>query len=466
MSALRAWRRKLSTTPTSFSQLTTPISKLRNLIIIAHIDSGKSTLSDRFLQVTGTVSETELRERSQFLDSSPVERERQITIKARAARMQWRDHAITLIDCPGHHDFSRQVSRSARAVEGALLLVDATRGVQAQTLSSVELAMEAGLDTFVPVINKIDLPTADISRAREQIEHFVGLDGNDAVLTSAKSGIGVEDALDAIIQRMSAPAGMNESPLQALIFDSYFDTYRGVVLFVRIVNGILRKGDSIISMSNIQNTNAVTDPLLVDGIGFLQPHEVAQTELHPGDIGYITAAIRRVGDVPVGDTITHAAPTLTAESALPGYEESKPLVFCGLFPTANGDFATLRSALDRLQLQDGSVWYEPEKSCALGSGFRCGFLGLLHMAVTQERLEQEFGLDLIASTPSVSYNVRFYFYFYSFLVFLSTHFLSRQIVSKLQINMTSNLLCVFFSNFEYLGASRRIRGLDNGIESR
>lgn len=364
-----------------------------------------------------------LSERAQFLDSNPVERERQITIKARAARMRWRSsHAITLIDCPGHHDFSRQVARSARAVEGALLLVDATRGVQAQTLSSVELALEAGLETFVPVINKVDLPSADVERARHQIEHLVGIDADDAILTSAKQGIGIEAALDAILQRMPPPQGDQSMPLQALVFDSYFDPYRGVVLFVRVVNGRLQKGDYIIPMSasspslspsschslssSAAAANAQQQPFIVDDIGFLQPHEVPQPVLSPGDIGYVTAAIRRIGDIPVGDTITHPTP-LAAEDALPGYQDAKPLVFCGLFPTGNTDFGGLRSALDKLQLQDGSVWYEPEKSGALGSGFRCGFLGLLHMAVTQERLEKEYGLDLIASTPSVSYNVSF-----------------------------------------------------------
>lgn len=334
--------------------------------------------------------------------------------------MKWNSHAITLIDCPGHHDFSRQVARSARAVEGALLLIDATRGVQAQTLSSVELAMEAGLDTFIPVINKVDLPSADVDRAREQIEQLVGVDASDALLTSAKQGIGVKESLDAIIQRIPPPQGDVNQPLQALVFDSYFDSYRGVVLFVRVVNGHLRKGDVIAPMSAVAveavaaagaKGRSVGDrkgrrdeqqTFTVDGIGFLQPHQVAYDTLGPGDIGFVTAAIRRIGDVPVGDTVTHAA--AAASAALPGYEDARPLVFCGLYPTGASDFGGLRAALDRLQLTDGSVWYEADKSTALGSGFRCGFVGLLHMAVVQERLEKEYGLELISSAPSVSYN--------------------------------------------------------------
>lgn len=321
--------------------------------------------------------------------------------------MQWRDHTITLIDCPGHHDFSRQVSQSARAVEGALLLVDATRGVQAQTLSSVELALEAGLD-LLPVINKVDLPTADVSRARDQIEHLVGLDPDDAILTSAKRGIGVDACLDAVIAKLPAPSGCVDAPLQALVFDSYYDAYRGVVLFVRIVNGSIRKGDVIVPMAGatVSGARGLADRrhhFTVDAVGFLQPDEVACDRLHPGEIGFLTAAIRKTSDIPLGDTLTHVGKEMA--QPLVGYEESKPLVFCGLFPTDKGDFNGLQIALEKLQLQDGSVWFEPDKSGAMGSGFRCGFLGLLHMAVTQERLEKEFDLDLIASTPSVSYKV-------------------------------------------------------------
>eukprot|EP00178_Gracilaria_changii_P023426 TRINITY_DN708_c1_g1_i2.p1 TRINITY_DN708_c1_g1~~TRINITY_DN708_c1_g1_i2.p1 ORF type:complete len:618 (-),score=87.53 TRINITY_DN708_c1_g1_i2:2447-4300(-) len=397
----RTWRRVLSTASRPIS-----MDSLRNLIIIAHIDSGKSTLSDRLLQTTGTVPVEKIEERSQFLDSNPIERQRQITIKARAARMSWRDHKITLIDCPGHHDFSRQVSQSAGAVEGALLVVDATKGVQAQTLSSVELALEAGLE-LLPVINKIDLPTANVDNTRKQIEDLVGIDASDAILTSAKQGIGIEGLLDAVIARLPAPKGSSEEPLQALVFDSYYDTYRGVVLFVRVVNGVLRKGDHIspFSLRNSNQHGNKSSHYIVDTIGFLEPDEVPSDKLEPGDIGYLTAAIRRVSDIPLGDTLTHCGPE-GAETALPGYKPAKSVVFCGLFPSDSGDIHSLREALEKLQLQDGSIVFEPDTSSAMGTGFRCGFLGLLHMAVTQERLETEFGLDIIASTPSVSYMIQ------------------------------------------------------------
>lgn len=319
--------------------------------------------------------------------------------------MKWRGNRITLIDCPGHHDFSRQVSQSAGAVEGALLVVDATKGVQAQTLSSVELALEAGLE-LVPVINKIDLATADVDKARHQIEQLVGLDASDAILTSAKKGVGIEQLLDSVVERLPAPCGNPEKPLQALVFDSYYDTYRGVVLFVRVVNGVLRKGDKIKPMA-ITAEKIGSDQeaeFTVDSVGFLEPEEVGCEELRPGEIGFLTAAIKRAGDVPVGDTVTHVGPEAAVE-ALPGYEEIKSVVFCGLFPSDAGDVNALRVALLKLQLQDGSVVFEPDKSAAMGTGFRCGFLGLLHMAVTQERLEKEFGLDLILSAPSVSYKV-------------------------------------------------------------
>lgn len=319
--------------------------------------------------------------------------------------MKWGQHRITLIDCPGHHDFSRQVSRSAGAVEGALLVVDASKGVQAQTLSSVELALEAGLE-LLPVINKIDLPTADVDNVRDQIEHLVGLDASDAILTSAKQGIGIEQLLNAVVGRLPAPQGSPHKPLQVLVFDSYYDSYRGVVLFVRVVNGVVRRGDRITPMSMTNSKEHVDHPAeyVVDSIGFLEPHEVPSNQLHPGEIGYLTAAIKRVGDVPVGDTLTHCGDD-AAERALPGYEPSRAVVFCGLFPTDSSDFSSLRVALQKLQLQDGSITFEPDSSAAMGTGFRCGFLGLLHMSVTQERLETEFGLELIASTPSVSYMV-------------------------------------------------------------
>lgn len=424
------WRRAIS------SAVAVPsaerMEKLRNLIIIAHIDSGKvrylsilfvvnpatksessthikyssilkSTLSDRLLQATGTVSVAQLASRSQFLDSNPIERERQITIKARAARMRWGDSRITLIDCPGHHDFSRQVSQSARAVEGALLIVDASKGVQAQTLSSVELALEAGLE-LVPVINKIDLPTADVPAARHQIEQLVGLDASDAVLTCAKTGFGVDALLNAIVHRLPAPEGSPDVRLQALVFDSYYDVYRGVVLFVRVVNGIISKGDRIRPMARSHSDDGSPSEFVVDKVGFLQPDEVEGNALQPGEIGFLTAAIKRTGDVPVGDTITHCGDK-GADEQLPGYEDTKAVVFCGLFPSDSGDVTALRTALQKLQLQDASIVFEPDKSAAMGTGFRCGFLGLLHMSVTQQRLEEEFDLDLVASAPSVSYRV-------------------------------------------------------------
>lgn len=317
--------------------------------------------------------------------------------------MRWGDSRITLIDCPGHHDFSRQVSQSARAVEGALLVVDAAKGVQAQTLSSVELALEAGLE-LVPVINKVDLPTADVPAARHQIEQLVGLDASDAILTSAKTGLGVDALLDAIVQRLPAPEGRTDEPLQALVFDSYYDKYRGVVLFIRVVNGTVSKGDHIRPMARSHSDDGSASEFVVDKVGFLQPGEVGCDVLEPGDIGFLTATIKRTGDVPVGDTITHCGDK-GAEEQLPGYEDTKAVVFCGFFPSDSGDVTALRMALQKLQLEDASVVFEPDKSAAMGTGFRCGFLGLLHMSVTQQRLEEEFDLDLVASAPSVSYKV-------------------------------------------------------------
>lgn len=319
--------------------------------------------------------------------------------------MQWRGSLITLIDCPGHHDFSRQVSQSARAVEGALLVVDATKGVQAQTLSSVELALEAGLE-LVPVINKVDLPTANVPAVRAQIEALVGLDASDAVLTSAKTGLGVHELLDAVVKRLPAPVGSEKEGLQALVFDSYYDSYRGVVLFVRIVNGAVRKGDRIRPMAGsvCSGEDSSQEEFTVDKVGFLAPDEVECNVLQPGDIGFLTAAIKRTGDVPVGDTVTHYGEA-GAQEPLLGYEPAKPVVFCGLFPSESGDVNALRMALEKLRLQDASIVFEPDKSAAMGTGFRCGFLGLLHMSVTQQRLETEFDLDLIASAPSVSYRV-------------------------------------------------------------
>lgn len=338
--------------------------------------------------------------RAQFLDSNPIEVERQITIKARAARMRWRGHSVTIVDCPGHHDFSRQVEQCAAAVEGALLLVDATQGVQAQTLGSVEIALERGLE-LVPVINKIDLETADVDACREQIEDLVGIDASDAILTSAKQGVGAEAVLDAIIQRIPPPDGDAGASLQALVFDSFYDAFRGVVVLVRVVNGTLRRGDRVRTMQQAGRGGE----FIVDSVGVLAPDEQTCASLAAGDVGFFTAAIKRTGDMPVGETVTHAG-VAAAQAALPGYSEMKPVVFCGMFPTSAADFPSLRDALEKLQLQDSSLIFEPDNSAALGSGFRVGFLGMLHMSVTHERLEREFGLELISSAPSVAYNVR------------------------------------------------------------
>lgn len=352
------------------------------------------------------MSDKQLEGRAQFLDSIAIERERGVTIKARAARMPWREHCISIIDCPGHHDFSRQVLQSVEAAEGALLLVDASQGVQAQTISSVELALEAGLE-ILPVINKIDLPTADVDASRYQIEQLIGLDASDAILTSAKKGVGIEDVLNGIIARLPAPTGDKSAPLQALVFDSYFDQYRGVVVFIRVMHGIVRKGDRIrpMSVQTVGGQDQGVREFLVDSVGFLSPDEVATDALRAGDIGFFTASIKSTGDVPAGDTITTVVGG--AESALKRYEDPKPVVFCGLFPGDSGDVTALRNALQKLQLQDSSLVFEPDKSAAMGTGYRCGFLGLLAMSVTIERLETEFNLNLIASSPSVSYNVRY-----------------------------------------------------------
>ena len=362
----------------------------------------QSTLTDRLLHITGAVSPTQIAARAQYLDSNPIERARQITIKARAATLTWKNSSITLIDCPGHHDFSRQVLQTARAVEGALLLLDATQGVQAQTLTSVDHALHAGLE-LLPVINKIDLPTADVPMAKRQLEELIGLDGDDALLVSAKHGTGVPELLDAVTERLPTPLGNASDPLQAFVFDSYYDVYRGVVLLIRLINGTLRVGDVITPMSSASTSEA--SEYTVDQVGVLLPDEVSCAELRAGDIGFVTASVKRLADIPLGDTLTHVQQP--ALEPLARYEDPTPLVFCGLYPTDNSDANELRYALERLQLQDASVVFEPHVSDALGTGFRCGFLGLLHMAVTQERLEAEFGLSLISSAPSVSYKVSF-----------------------------------------------------------
>ncbi|MDB9315500.1 translation elongation factor 4 [Spirulina sp. CS-785/01] len=375
-----------------------PVSRIRNFCIIAHIDHGKSTLADRLLTVTDTVASRKMQD--QFLDNMDLERERGITIKLQAARMNYtasdgKEYVLNLIDTPGHVDFSYEVSRSLAACEGALLVVDASQGVEAQTLANVYLALEHDLE-MIPVLNKIDLPGAEPDRVIEEIEEVVGLDCTGAIHASAKQGIGVDEILESIVHLVPPPQDTVDQPLRALIFDSYYDPYRGVIVYFRVMDGKLKKGDRVRLMASKKEYD-------IDELGILSPNQIQVEDLHAGEVGYFAAAIKAVEDARVGDTITLA--NAPAPNPLPGYTEARPMVFCGLFPTDSDEYADLRDALEKLKLNDSALNYEPETSSAMGFGFRCGFLGLLHLEIVQERLEREYGLDLITTAPSVIYRV-------------------------------------------------------------
>ena len=371
---------------------------IRNFSIIAHIDHGKSTLADRFLEQTGALQAREME--AQVLDAMDLERERGITIKAHPVRLNYtassgEQYVLNLIDTPGHVDFSYEVTRSLAACEGALLLVDASQGVEAQTLANAYLAVENSLE-IIPVINKIDLPSAQPDECKRQIEDIIGLDSSTAILASAKEGTGVKDILEAIVDRLPPPAGNPEAPLKALIFDSWFDPYRGVVIVARVIDGVLRKKQKVRLM-------ALGQEYEIDDLGVFSPKAIPAEELSVGEVGFVVANIKRVADAKIGDTITEVSRPTT--EPFPGFKELKPMVFAGLYPVESHQYAELREALEKLRLNDASFFYEPETSAALGFGFRCGFLGLLHMEIVQERLEREYNMDLVTTAPGVLYRV-------------------------------------------------------------
>ncbi|MGQ3017644.1 translation elongation factor 4 [Phenylobacterium sp.] len=379
--------------------MSTPLSRIRNFSIVAHIDHGKSTLSDRLIQETGGLTQREMKE--QVLDSMEIERERGITIKAQTVRLNYKakdgeTYVLNLMDTPGHVDFAYEVSRSLAACEGSILVVDSSQGVEAQTLANVYQAIDNNHE-IVPVLNKIDLPASEPERVREQIEDVIGIDASDAILCSAKTGVGIADLLEAIVTRLPAPKGDREAPLKALLVDAWYDAYLGVIVLVRVIDGTLKAGQKVKMMQNGSTYQ-------VDRLGVFLPKQTETEELGPGEIGFITAQIKEVADAAVGDTITdEKRPTA---QALTGFREAQPVVFCGLFPVDANDFEDLRAAIGRLRLNDASFSYEMETSAALGFGFRCGFLGLLHLEIIQERLSREFDLDLIATAPSVVYRVQ------------------------------------------------------------
>jgi GTP-binding protein LepA len=373
----------------------TDISKIRNFSIIAHIDHGKSTLADRLIQATGGLTDREMTGNAQVLDNMEIERERGITIKAQTVRLNWKGYELNLMDTPGHVDFAYEVSRSLAACEGALLVVDAAQGVEAQTLANVYQSIEHDHE-IVPVINKVDLPAADPEGVRQEIEEIIGLDASEAVLASAKTGLGIEEVLDAIVAKIPPPKGEPDAPTKAMLVDSWYDPYLGVVILVRVIDGSLRKSQQIKFMQ-------AGTTHLVDRVGCFTPKRTDLPELGPGEIGFITAQIKEVAETRVGDTITDAR--RPAAAPLPGFKEVQPVVFCGLFPTDAADFEKLRDSLYKLRLNDASFSFEMETSAALGFGFRCGFLGLLHLEIIQERLTREYDLDLITTAPSVVYEV-------------------------------------------------------------